>query len=91
MKKTMKTKLAIGAFTLALGAAFILPQPIHAADADVQDRLWGVAEKVEKLANGGEIRYYKSNAEGIEMYRVVEVQNDGAVIFKKLILKAETY
>ncbi|MDP2853466.1 MAG: hypothetical protein Q8O28_04365 [Smithellaceae bacterium] len=91
MKKTMKTKLAIGTFAVALGVAFLLPQPSHATDADVQDYLWGAAEKVEKLANGSEIRYYKSNAESVEMYRVVEVQKDGAVIFKKVILKAETY
>jgi hypothetical protein len=91
MKKTTKNKLAIGTFAVALGVAFLLPQPSHATDADVHDRLWGGAEKVEKLANGSEIRYYKSNAEGIEMYRVVEVQKDGAVIFKKIIFKAETY
>lgn len=91
MRKTMKTKLAIGTFAVALGVAFLLPHPSHATDADVQDHLWGAAEKVEKLANGSEIRYYKSNVEGSEMYRVVEVQKDGAVIFKKVILKAETY
>lgn len=87
----MKTKLAIGTFAVALGMAFLLPQPSHATDADVQDHLWGAAEKVEKLVNGSEVRYYKSNVEGVEMYRVVEVQKDGAVNFKGDVLRADTY
>jgi hypothetical protein len=91
MKKTMKTKLAIGTFAVALGMAFLFPQPSHATSADVQDRLWGAPAKVEKLASGSEIRYYKMNAEGAEIYRIVEVQKDGNVIFKGVTFSAGTF
>jgi hypothetical protein len=92
MKKTMKTKLAIGTFAVALGVASIFPQPSHATSADVQDPLWGAPVKVEKLANGSEIRYYTVNViDGTKAYRIVEVQKDGKFIFKGFSSKAETY
>jgi hypothetical protein len=39
MKATMKTKLAIGTFAVALGVAFLFSQLNHAASAYIQDSL----------------------------------------------------
>lgn len=91
MKKTLKTKLVIGTFAVALGAVTMFPQLSHATSADAQDRLWGALKKVEKLATGSEIRYYGENVMGVEIYRIIEVQNDGKVIFKGVSLTTEKH
>ena len=79
MEKTIKTKLAIGAFAAALGLLSILPSSGYAMKSDVLDRTWGKPAKVEKTEKGGEIRYYK--LEKIPNgYRIFEIRKDGEVI-----------
>jgi len=91
MKKSMKTKLAIGTFALALGMASIFPAPSHALRAEALDDSWGKPAKVERMESGGEIRYYKLDANISEGYRIFEVRKDGKVIDKGFSEEAERY
>ena len=82
--KTMKTKLAIGAFAAVMGVSFILPVSGMAMRVDSLDDQWGKPAKVEQLANGVEKRYYKAGTQpgGMNDYRIFEVQADGKVLDK---------
>lgn len=88
MKTTMKTKLAIGTFAVALGMASILPSVSYAMRVEALDDTWGQAAKVEKNGSTSEIRYYKQESTAYpgtfesDSYRVFEVLKDGKVIDK---------
>jgi hypothetical protein len=80
MEKTMKTKLAIGTFAVALGVASLLPTSSYAMRAEALDDTWGTPAKIEKVENGSEIRYFKINLSSNDSYRIFEVRTDGKVI-----------
>ena len=82
--KTMKTKLAIGAFAAVMGVSFILPASGMAMRVNSLDDQWGKPAKVEKAENGVETRYYKIAAQpgGMNDFRIFAVQADGTVIDK---------
>jgi len=82
MKKTFKTKLAIGTFAVALGVASISPAVSHAMRVETLDDTWAQPAKVEKVESGSEIRYYQLDANISDGYRIFEVRKDGKVIDK---------
>ena len=85
MKKTIKTKLAIGAFAALIGASFMLPGTGFAMTPGQLEDQWGKPTKIEKLDKGGEKRYYALNTASsgkLAAYRIFEITADGKVLDK---------
>jgi len=81
MKKTLKKRLAMGAFAAVMGISMLAPVAGFAMDVKAFDDAYGKAAKVEKSENGSEIRYYQvDNYKGMDGYHRFEVRPDGKVI-----------
>ena len=83
MKKTLKTKLMAGTFAAVMGISMLAPVSGMAADLASFNAITGKPVKVEKLADGSELRYYNYDRHiGLEGYRIIKVQSDSKVIEK---------
>lgn len=91
---TIKTKMAIEIFAIALGVTSLLPSTGYAMKVATLDSLWGKPVKIEKEVNGAEIRYFEvieQNMDAVytnvDLYRVFEVKTDGKVVDKGFVYR----